>query len=144
MLSATPSPALRWRGCTVPGEGWSPAETEHFGEARWRRCTAVWRLAQRSSPIATERPGTRTECVSIGVGSWTRHSLIERVSCGRCATAFEPGAIPGTFVDHDDGATRAGNDHDRGCTTHDHDDRGPGTGDDHHGGSGSCGRVQFG
>ena len=39
MLSPSPPPALRRRGCTVPGEGWSPAETEHFGEARRRRRT---------------------------------------------------------------------------------------------------------
>ena len=60
MLSPTPPPALRRRGCTVPGEGWSPAETEHSGEApRRRRSPLRWRV-RSASPLAAAWIGTRT------------------------------------------------------------------------------------
>src|SRR3984957_5970256 len=49
---SSPPPSLCRRGCTVPGEGWSPAETEHSGEALRRRHGSVWRRARCASPPA--------------------------------------------------------------------------------------------
>lgn len=139
MLSPTPPPALRRRGCTVPGEGWSPAETEHFGEARRRRRTVVRRPVRCSSPFASERTSTRTACVSTGVGSWSGIALlVERVAIQRRVVAYEPGAfwralaheqsqrhhhLDGTR-DHDDGSAPA-HDHDDGAAASPgHDDHG--------------------
>ena len=150
MLSPTPPPALRRRGCTVPGEGWSPAETEHFGEARRRRRTVVRRPVRRSSPFASERTGTRTACVITGVGSWSGiELLVERVAIQRRVVAYEPGAFwralaqgqsqprhhPDGALDHDDGSAPA----------HDHDDGGAASpGHDDHGGAGAgeCGDLR--
>jgi hypothetical protein len=153
MLSPTPPPALRRRGCTVPGEGWSPAETEHFGEARRRRRTVVRRPVRCSSPFASERPGTRTACVITGVGSWSGIALlIERVAIQRRVVAYEPGAVwralahgqfhprhdPDGARDHDDGSAPAHDHDDGGAASPGHDDhRGVGAGE-----RGDLGRQQ--
>ena len=54
-----PPPAWCRRGCTVPGEGWSPAETEHSGEAPRRRRSPLWCRVRSASPLAAARIGTR-------------------------------------------------------------------------------------
>ena len=59
MFSPSPPPALCRRGCTVPGEGWSPAETEHSGEAPRRRRSPLWWRVRSASPLAAARIGTR-------------------------------------------------------------------------------------
>lgn len=149
MLSPTPPPALRRRGCTVPGEGWSPAETEHFGEARRRRRTVVRRRVRCSSPFASERTGTRTGCVSTGVGSWSGIALlVECVAIQRRVIAYEPGAFWRAIAHrqyqphHHDGARY----HDDGCApAHDHDDGGAASpGHDDHRGAGAGKRGDLG
>jgi hypothetical protein len=55
----SPPPSLCRRGCTVPGEGWSPAETEHSGEAPRRRRSPLWRRVRSASPLAAAWIGTR-------------------------------------------------------------------------------------
>ncbi len=132
MLSETPSPAVSWRGCTVPGEGWSPAETEHFGEARRRCRTAVWCPARRPSPFATERTGTRTECVGRAGGACRyRGGRVERDAFQRRALARQVGALPRSHRHHDHVGGTAH--HDIDGTVHHHVD---GTGDDDHGRTG--------
>ena len=59
MFSPSPPPAWCRRGCTVPGEGWSPAETEHSGEAPRRRRSPLWCRVRSASPLAAARIGTR-------------------------------------------------------------------------------------
>ncbi len=59
MFSSSPPPAWCRRGCTVPGEGWSPAETEHSGEAPRRRRSPLWCRVRCASPLAAARIGTR-------------------------------------------------------------------------------------
>ncbi len=60
MFSPSPPPASCRRGCTVPGEGWSPAETEHSGEAPRRRRSPLWCRVRSASPLAAARIGTRS------------------------------------------------------------------------------------
>jgi hypothetical protein len=60
MFSPSPPPTWCRRGCTVPGEGWSPAETEHSGEAPRRRRSPLWCRFRSASPLAAARIGTRS------------------------------------------------------------------------------------
>ena len=94
MFSASPSPALCRRGCTVPGEGWSPAETEHSGETpRRRRGSLRWRI-RCASPFAAAWNGPRTARDDRGAqrGVARRASLV--VPRQRAA-ALAVGAFPG-------------------------------------------------
>src|ERR1700728_2009940 len=59
MFCPFPSPPSCRRGCTVPGEGWSPAETEHSGEAPRRRCSPLRRRVRGTSPLVAARIGAR-------------------------------------------------------------------------------------
>jgi hypothetical protein len=70
MFNPFPSPALCRRGCTVPGEGWSPAETEHSGETPRRRRSALRRRVRGASPLAAARIGARAARGHV-VGWWS-------------------------------------------------------------------------
>ena len=58
----TPRPRESARVHCVPGEGWSPAEPEHRGEASRRRCSVVRRAVRVASPLAAEPDGARVTC----------------------------------------------------------------------------------
>ncbi len=55
----TPRPRESARVHCVAGEGWSPAEPEHWGEASRRRSCAVRRAVRIASPLATQPDGPR-------------------------------------------------------------------------------------
>src|SRR5580692_970374 len=98
MLSPTPPPALCRRGCTVPGEGWSPAETEHSGEAPRRRHGPLWRRARGASPLAATWIGARRPrddgVATLGRAGGARADALQR------GVAVTVGAVPVGSDDH--------------------------------------------
>jgi hypothetical protein len=116
----SPSPACARRGCTVPGEGWSPAETEHSGEAPRRRrgvCAAACSV-RLSSCCRTDR---RTRPRDGGVATLGVAHAARGLDARQRGAAFTPGALP---VDSRPTTTDDGDARPRQPTpaTHDHDD----------------------
>jgi hypothetical protein len=104
-FSPSPSPSWCRRGCTVPGEGWSPAETEHSGEApRRRRSSLRWRVRGASSLAATRigtliPRGARYEPLVLSRCAFWVVSLQRRASVG-------VSGVPRNCSYAPDGATR--------------------------------------
>jgi len=131
-----PPPPLCRRGCTVPGEGWSPAETEHSGEApRRRRSHLRWHV-RCASPFAAARNGTRISRGGHGE-SRRRSRCAPRIERLQRAAAISIGALRVGGRGHD---TIDDDDHDHGDTRdgHAHDERGADTRVDFGSGSTRC------
>src|SRR5580704_94186 len=86
-----PPPALCRRGCTVPGEGWSPADTEHSREAHHRRRRTLRRIVRCTPPLVAQRTDA---CVGIGTGIPTARAA--PVAARRRVAAVASGGVFGS------------------------------------------------
>ena len=129
--SETPRHPCVGAGALCPGEGWSPAEPEHEGEAPRRCCNHLRRAVLRASPVverhcrATIR-GVGTHGARRALVGRSRGDASRRVNLRSHLVAYQaPTRRPRrrrrdddhddrARTDHDDdhGAARAGTDHD--------------------------------
>ena len=124
----------------VPGEGWSPAEPEHWGEAPRRCCSSLRLVVRRASPVVAERV-----CARVAASGRGGQRARERDHSGACVVvarrrreaAVEPRRLPGAdddvddrAGDHDDDSTADDDDHGAAADDHD-DDRTAATAADH-------------